>query len=188
MATQDIQAPPAPPALAPLPVYTFLSEAMSETGFDAAVGLAVLGDLARLTAAPAGRREICDQGLALTAKALGASRALLLLSLAPDSPPEVVAVWGEGCGPDMEDLGRQAFLFRGPFFVGLLRVSIDAILQHADHLELGHQAIELRAEIFNLLDTPPFGAPAAVLGAANVGTITSAGDPRVVQLALKIVF
>ena len=45
-----------------------------------------------------------------------------------------------------------------------------------------------RAEIFNLLNTPPLGAPAAVLGAANFGTITSAGDPRVVQLALKFVF
>jgi len=87
---------------------------MSETGFDAAVGMAVLGDLARLTAAPAGRQEICDQGLALTVKALGAARALLLLSLAPDSPPEVVAVWGEGCGPDMEDLGRQAFRTLSP--------------------------------------------------------------------------
>ncbi|HEY6214895.1 MAG TPA: TonB-dependent receptor [Vicinamibacterales bacterium] len=49
-------------------------------------------------------------------------------------------------------------------------------------------SIELRAEIFNLLNTPNFGAPAAVLGAANFGTITSALDPRVVQLALKFVF
>jgi carboxypeptidase family protein/TonB-dependent receptor-like protein len=50
------------------------------------------------------------------------------------------------------------------------------------------QAIELRAEVFNILNTPPLGAPAAVLGAANFGTITSAGDPRVVQLALKFAF
>jgi hypothetical protein len=42
--------------------------------------------------------------------------------------------------------------------------------------------------VFNLLDTPPLGAPAGVFGAANFGTITSAGDPRVVQLALKLVF
>jgi len=49
-------------------------------------------------------------------------------------------------------------------------------------------AIELRAEIFNLLNTPPLGAPAAVVGAANFGTITSAGDPRLVQLAMKFVF
>jgi hypothetical protein len=49
-------------------------------------------------------------------------------------------------------------------------------------------AIELRAEIFNLLNTVNFGAPAAVLGAANFGTITSALDPRVVQLAVKVLF
>ncbi len=50
------------------------------------------------------------------------------------------------------------------------------------------QVIEFRAEAFNLLNTPPLGAPAAVLGAANFGTITTAGDPRVVQLALKFIF
>ena len=50
------------------------------------------------------------------------------------------------------------------------------------------RAIEVRAEVFNLLNTPPLGAPAAVLGAANFGTITSALDPRVVQLALKFLF
>ncbi len=53
---------------------------------------------------------------------------------------------------------------------------------------VGGRAIELRAEMFNLLNTPAFGSPAAVLGAANFGTITSAGDPRVVQLAAKFVF
>jgi Carboxypeptidase regulatory-like domain len=50
------------------------------------------------------------------------------------------------------------------------------------------QTLEVRAEVFNLLNTAPLGAPAAVLGAANFGTITSAGDPRVVQLALKLLF
>ena len=49
-------------------------------------------------------------------------------------------------------------------------------------------AIEVRAEIFNVLNTPPLGAPAAVLGAANFGTITTAGDPRVAQMAVKMVF
>ncbi len=52
----------------------------------------------------------------------------------------------------------------------------------------GRSAIELRAEVFNLLNTPPLGAPAAVLGAANFGTITTAGDPRVAQLAVRAVF
>ena len=49
-------------------------------------------------------------------------------------------------------------------------------------------ALELRAEVFNALNTPPFGAPNAVAGAANFGTVTTAGDPRVAQLAAKILF
>jgi hypothetical protein len=49
-------------------------------------------------------------------------------------------------------------------------------------------ALELRAEAFNLLNTPPLGNPNAVFGAASFGTITTAGDPRVVQLAVKVLF
>jgi hypothetical protein len=49
-------------------------------------------------------------------------------------------------------------------------------------------AVEIRGEIFNLLNTPPLGAPNAVLGAANFGTITTAGDPRVGQVAIKVIF
>jgi hypothetical protein len=49
-------------------------------------------------------------------------------------------------------------------------------------------SIEVRAEVFNLLNTPNLGAPNGVAGAASFGTITSAFDPRVVQLALKFLF
>ena len=42
--------------------------------------------------------------------------------------------------------------------------------------------------MFNLLNTVNFGAPAAKQGAANFGTITSALDPRFVQLAAKFWF
>jgi len=52
----------------------------------------------------------------------------------------------------------------------------------------GERAIELRLEVFNLLDTTNFGAPAAQLGPASFGTITAALDPRVVQLAAKVWF
>ena len=52
----------------------------------------------------------------------------------------------------------------------------------------GSRLIELRAEVFNLLNTVNYGAPAAMLGAANFGTITSALDPRVVRLAVKYSF
>ena len=49
-------------------------------------------------------------------------------------------------------------------------------------------ALEVRAEVFNATNTPPLGNPNGVFGAAAFGTITSAGDPRVVQLALKFLF
>ena len=49
-------------------------------------------------------------------------------------------------------------------------------------------ALELRAEVFNLLNTPNLGAPNGVAGAAAFGTITTALDPRVVQLGLKLLF
>jgi len=50
------------------------------------------------------------------------------------------------------------------------------------------KALEVRAEIFNLTNTPPLGAPNTTVGAAAFGTISSAGDPRIVQLAVKVIF
>jgi Carboxypeptidase regulatory-like domain len=48
--------------------------------------------------------------------------------------------------------------------------------------------VEFRAEAFNLTNTPPLGAPNVVLGSAGFGSITSAGDPRVLQFGLKLNF
>ncbi|HUL76282.1 MAG TPA: carboxypeptidase regulatory-like domain-containing protein [Vicinamibacteria bacterium] len=48
--------------------------------------------------------------------------------------------------------------------------------------------LELRVEAFNLTNTPPLGAPNGVLGAPGFGSITSAGDPRVIQVGVKLVF
>jgi len=39
-----------------------------------------------------------------------------------------------------------------------------------------------------LTNTPPLGNPNGVLGNAAFGTITSAGDPRVIQFGLKLNF
>ena len=50
------------------------------------------------------------------------------------------------------------------------------------------KALECARKIFNVTNTPPFGAPNTTIGSAAFGTITSAGDPRVVQLALKFIF
>jgi hypothetical protein len=49
-------------------------------------------------------------------------------------------------------------------------------------------SLDFRVEVFNLTNTPPLGAPNAVLGSAGFGSITSAGDPRVIQLAVKLNF
>jgi hypothetical protein len=49
-------------------------------------------------------------------------------------------------------------------------------------------ALELRTEAFNLLNAPPFANPGATLGTTTFGVISSAGDPRVVQLAAKFLF
>ena len=49
-------------------------------------------------------------------------------------------------------------------------------------------SFEFRAEVFNLTNTPPLGNPATILGNADFGSITSAGDPRVIQLGLKLKF
>ena len=48
--------------------------------------------------------------------------------------------------------------------------------------------LELRVEAFNLLNSPAFGNPNGVFGSAPFGSITSAGDPRVIQLAVKFAF
>jgi hypothetical protein len=50
------------------------------------------------------------------------------------------------------------------------------------------KAVEVRAEAFNVTNTPPFGAPNGSFGTAAFGTITTAGDPRVVQLGIKYLF
>jgi len=49
-------------------------------------------------------------------------------------------------------------------------------------------ALEFRVEAFNVTNTTPFGAPNGSFGSAAFGTITTAGDPRVLQLVAKFLF
>jgi outer membrane receptor protein involved in Fe transport len=85
-------------------------------------------------------------------------------------------------GPQFTIGSASRNLVRGPGYK-----DVDLALMRRLGLGASH-SLELRAEVFNLLNTPPLGAPAGVLGAANFGTITIAGDPRVIQLALKLAF
>jgi hypothetical protein len=49
-------------------------------------------------------------------------------------------------------------------------------------------SLEIRLEAFNLTNTPPLGAPNGVFGSAAFGTITTAGDGRVLQIGVKYLF
>jgi outer membrane receptor protein involved in Fe transport len=48
--------------------------------------------------------------------------------------------------------------------------------------------LEYRLEMFNFTNTPNFGTPNGTLNNAQVARITSAADPRRVQMGLKVVF
>ena len=62
---------------------------MPKAEFDPLRGVTLLGDLAQLTAPSAGREEICDQGLALITRALGAKGGIVLIRVDPQSPPKI---------------------------------------------------------------------------------------------------
>jgi len=49
-------------------------------------------------------------------------------------------------------------------------------------------SFQFRVEMFNVTNTPPLGTPNAVVGTAAFGSITTAGDPRVVQFGAKLSF
>jgi len=66
--------------------------------------------------------------------------------------------------------------------------NVDLALIKRTPLGCGRTTLEFRVEAFNLTNTPPLGAPNGVLGSPGFGSITSAGDPRVVQLGLKVIF
>jgi hypothetical protein len=48
--------------------------------------------------------------------------------------------------------------------------------------------LELRAEAFNIANTPPLGDPSGSFGSAAFGSITTAGNPRVFELVGKVHF
>jgi hypothetical protein len=51
------------------------------------------------------------------------------------------------------------------------------------------KSLQFHGEMFNLTNTPQFGLPAASLGSATFGTISSlAGSMRQIQFALKLLF
>lgn len=122
---------------------------------------------------------------------LGGDRGLQTLSVSP------YGATGCGSGPCKAWLNQAAFSLpaigsagnvgkgslSGPSLltwdVGLLK-----------NLDIGsdHYRLQFRAEFFNVLNRTNFGLPVNSVSSAGFGTITSASDPRIGQLALKLMF
>jgi hypothetical protein len=71
---------------------------------------------------------------------------------------------------------------RGPSYS-----SVDVSLVRTVPLASGAR-LQFRAESFNVLNRPNFGIPVADLNSPNFGRILSAGAPRLMQFALKVMF
>jgi hypothetical protein len=71
--------------------------------------------------------------------------------------------------------------------VGPGRFNVDMGLTRAFRIAAQHQ-IQFRAEVFNVFNRVHLNNPVSTLNSPNFGLITSAGDPRIVQLALKYIF
>jgi len=84
------------------------------------------------------------------------------------------------CDRDLRRVGRNAL--RAP---GSLRVDV-ALSREFPLLE--RFRLEARAEGFNVINHANFNAPSGNLSSATFGRITSAGDPRILQFALKLHF
>ena len=64
-----------------------------------------------------------------------------------------------------------------------------ALARNFNYFGNEQRSLEFRWEVFNALNTPQFGIPVHDVGNSSFGQITSlAGDPRVMQFALKFTF
>ncbi|MGD1074298.1 MAG: carboxypeptidase regulatory-like domain-containing protein, partial [Bryobacteraceae bacterium] len=78
------------------------------------------------------------------------------------------------------DAGRNSLAGPGLF-------DLDTALSRNFHIRESHQ-LELRFEFFNVLNHTQFSNPSATLTASTFGEILAAGNPRILQFALKYSF
>jgi hypothetical protein len=76
--------------------------------------------------------------------------------------------------------GRNILLGPGTFNVNFSAIKAIPITER--------WRLQYRAEFFNFFNDPPLGNPGTTLGSPSLGRITSAGDPRILQMALKLNF
>ena len=91
------------------------------------------------------------------------------------------AVWATPAQYTYGDAGRN--ILRGPH-----RTNLDFSL-FKDYAITERVRLQLRGELFNILNHPQFDLPNATIGQPGVGTITNAiGTPRDIQVGLRLVF
>jgi hypothetical protein len=78
------------------------------------------------------------------------------------------------------NIGKNSL--RGP---GLFQTDMALLKEGKVGKRVGY---EFRAEFYNIVNNVNFGAPDAGLQDSNFGAISSAGDPRILQMALKVTF
>ena len=108
----------------------------------------------------------------------------------PDAGPRTVEAWltrdsFQRLNPQTQagqfgDAGRN--IARGPAYT-----NVDLSLVRTFALQ-GSVRLQVRAEAFNLANHANFGLPVADLNSANFGRIFSAGPPRLLQFAARLVF
>ena len=68
---------------------------------------------------------------------------------------------------------------------GMIQVNL-SLLRNFKIREKG--TLQIRGEVFNFLNHANFGTPVYFVNVPNAGTITSAGDPRLVQIGMRYTF
>jgi hypothetical protein len=110
--------------------------------------------------------------------------------------PNVVGAWQLANPTVQEWFNTAAFVKNAPYTYGdagrnILRGPSLFNLDLAAHKQFRISerfTAQLRLESFNATNTPPLGAPNAVVGSPQFGQISTAGTPRDNQIGLKILF
>jgi hypothetical protein len=108
----------------------------------------------------------------------------------PNAGPHAVDVWMSRSAFERLNIQTQAGQFgnagrnivRGPSYV-----NADVSLVRDFPMTRGTR-LQFRAEVFNVANHANFGLPVADLNSPNFGRILSAGPPRQIQFALKLIF
>jgi hypothetical protein len=146
---------------------------------------AVLGDwqLSPLVRWQSGNRSSITTGVDNALSGMGGQRAVQVM----DDP------YGDGSPNNY--LNRAAFASPAagtystliPFsIVNPSRLQNDLAITRA--FRVGGQSVQFRWEIFNVINHVNYNAPTTALNSGNFGRILSAGDPRIMQFALKVDF